>query len=184
MNDLQIIELYLARNEQAIKETEMKYGRLCFSISNNILNNVQDSKECVNDTYLALWNKIPPEQPKSFMAFVAKIARNTALKKVEYNTADKRNSQMTMSLDEIQDIALDENIKDNISAEELGKLINKFLKAEKTAARNVFIRRYFYFDSVTDIAERYSFSESKVKSMLFQSRKRLKKFLHQEGIYV
>ncbi len=184
MDDRHIIDLYIKRDENAIKETEKKYGRLCFHIANNILGNEQDAEECVNDTYLGAWNAIPPEEPRCLMAFISRIARNLALKKHEYNTADKRNAYELVSLTELEEILPDSDSLDDRGDEELGKLISDFLRGEKEDARNVFVRKYWYFDSVENIALRYSFSESKVKSMLFHTRKRLKHYLKLRGIYV
>ncbi len=184
MDDLHIVSLYIERNQQAINETDRKYGKLCFSIAKNILADTEDCRECINDTYLAVWNSIPPNNPDNFKAYISKVTRNTALKKLEFNNAGKRNTNMTVLLDEINDIAVDEFMLYDISSQELGALINKFLHSEKDDSRNVFIRRYWYCDSVADISRRYNFSESKVKSMLFQSRKRLEKLLRNEEIYL
>lgn len=184
MDDSQIIELYFERNENAIKETELKYGALCFSIANNILNNEADPEECVNDTYLNAWNIIPPQRPNNYKAFVSKITRNLALKRIEFNSAIKRSASTTISLSELEDVLPGKSIQSEIKDEMLGKLINDFLRNEKESAKNVFIRKYWYFDTVADIANRYSFSESKVKSMLFHTRNRLKNYLKKEGVYL
>ncbi len=184
VNDGNIIDLFFERNEQAIKETEKKYGKLIFGISKNILGNREDAEECTNDTYLGLWNAIPPSKPMSLMAFAAKIARNLSLKRLEYNKAEKRSAYELVSLSELEEFIPDEQIKDGISEEELGQIISDFLMTEKEDARNVFMRKYWFFDSIEAISERYSFSESKVKSMLFQTRNRLKKHLKDRGIHV
>ena len=184
MEDLQIIELYFERNENAIKETDDKYGEICFRVANNILKNNEDSEECVSDTYLSTWNQIPPTRPNNFMAFLCKITRNMSLKRLEYLTAKKRKSISTISFDEIEGYVSDSQVKTDMDSRELGMLISEFLWREKTDARNVFIRRYWFFDSVKDIADRYDFSESKVKSMLFHTRNRLRDFLKKEGIEV
>lgn len=184
MEDLQIIELYFERDENAIRETDKKYGRLCFRLAVNILQSDEDSGECVNDTYLAVWNKIPPTRPNNFMAFLSKITRNLSLKRLDYNKAAKRTPDMFLSFNELEDVFPDNNITPNVENEELGNLISQFLRHEKADARNVFIRKYWFFDSVSDIAARYGFSESKVKSMLFHTRNRLREFLKKEGIKV
>jgi len=184
MDDSQIIELYFERNEKAIKETELKYGKLCFSIANNILNNESDTEECVNDTYLSIWNIIPPQRPNNFMAFISKITRNISLKRIEFNNAIKRSAYTIISLSELEDVLPSKSNEPEIEDEMLGKLISDFLRNEKENARNVFIRKYWYFDTVADIAVRYSFSESKVKSMLFHTRNRLKDYLKKGGIYL
>ncbi len=184
MDDLMIINLYFERNEQAINETDAKYGKLCLGIANNILSDNEDAEECVNDTYLSIWNKIPPTRPNNFRSFICKIVRNLSLKKLDYNLASKRNRNLTISFSELEDILQDNNIDEKLEYEVLGRIISNFLWQEKEASRNVFIRKYYFFDSVTDIAKRYSFSESKVKSMLYHSRNRLKECLKKEGIEV
>lgn len=184
MEDAKIIELFFSRSEEAITETTLKYGKLCFSISGNILGNNEDSEECVNDTYLALWNCIPPQRPSNLMAFISKIVRNLSLKKLDYNLAKKRDSSITHSLSELEEILPDKAISNKFSDEEIGRILSNFLKNEKADSRNVFIRKYWYFDSVEDISKRYKFSESKVKSMLFHTRNRLKKYLIKEGIRI
>ena len=181
MDDLQIIEMYFARDEQAIKATDDKYGKLCLRIARNILSNQEDSEECVNDTYLNVWNKIPPTRPNSFKAFICKITRNLSLKKLETENAKKRTSEAIISLDEIDEIIPDADISQEISDEELGKLISAFLWSQSEDSRNVFLRKYWFFDSISDIAERYAFSESKVKSMLFHIRNKLRDYLEKEG---
>ncbi len=182
IDDMQIVDLFFARNEMAITETERKYGHLCYSIANNVLNNAQDAEECINDTYLALWNAIPPERPQNFRAFLCRIARNLSLKRLEYVSAGKRSSHCVVSLSELEETLPDSSYTDDIAEEALGELINAFLRSEKEAARRVFIRRYYFHDSIEDIAERYAFSESKVKSMLHHTRHRLKKYLTEKGV--
>lgn len=184
MEYLQIIELYFERNENAVKETDAKYGRLCFRVANNILKNNEDSEECVNDTYLSTWNQIPPTKPNNFMAFLCKITRNLSLKRLQFLKAAKRSSAATLSFDEIDGYVSDDLIRADVNDVELGMIISKFLRNEKTEARNVFIRRYFFFDSVSEIAAQYSFSESKVKSMLFHTRNKLRDYLKKEGFEV
>lgn len=184
MEDLMIIEMYFARNEQAIRETDLKYGKHCFHLAHNILFSIQDAEECVNDTYLAVWNKIPPTRPNSFVAFLSKIVRNLSIKKLDYNLALKRNQDITVSFTELEGVISDNRVATEAEYENLGKIISDFLDREKEDARNVFIRRYYFFDSVNDIAKAYSFTESKVKNMLYHSRKRLKLYLEEEGIEV
>lgn len=184
MEDIQIIELFFDRNEQAIKETDAKYGRLCFSVANNILGNDEDSEECVNDTYLSAWNKIPPTRPNHFSAFLCKIARNLSLKKLEFSNAMKRTAAVIVSFEELECVLQDERIASDVDAEDLGRLISAFLRSEKIDARNVFLRKYLFFDSVSEIADRYGLNENTVKSMLFRTRSRLREYLKKEGIEV
>lgn len=182
MNDLSIIELYFARDEQAIKETDARYRKLCHSIAYNILNNSEDSEECVNDTYVGVWNAIPPESPNNFKAFVCKITRNLSLKRLETMSRQKRSQAILVSLDELSEVLPDDSIADSVSDEDVGKLISDFLRNEKEEIRNVFIRKYYFFDSIGDIALRYSFTESKVKNMLHHTRIKLKDYLIKEGV--
>ncbi len=184
MDDKQIIELYFERNEAAIRETDSKYGKLCYRIANNILNDARDSQECTNDTYLGLWNTIPPQRPNNFMAYVCKIARNVSLKKYEYNSAKKRSSNHEVSIHELEEVLPDGEIRDDVSEETLGQMINGFLKKQKKDARNVFVRRYYFYEGIAEIAKKYRFSEAKVKSMLFHTRNKLKKFLEGKGVRV
>jgi RNA polymerase sigma-70 factor (ECF subfamily) len=184
MDDLSIIELYFARDEQAIKETDNKYGKLCHSIAYNILNNNEDSEECVNDTYIGVWNAIPPTRPNNFTAFLCKITRNISLKRIEAMARQKRSQATIVSLDELAEILPDESIGENISNDNLTELISDFLRKEKADVRNVFIRKYYFFDSVGDIAKRYDFTEDKVKSMLYHTRKKLKDYLIKEGVEI
>lgn len=184
INDRNIIGLYFARDERAIRETAEKYGRLCHRIAYNILNNQQDAEECVNDTYMGVWNAIPPARPDSLMSFVCGIARNLSLKRLEFLHRQKRSAAALLSLDELADVLPDERYAPDADDAEVGRLISRFLRAQKEDVRNVFIRRYYFFDSVGAIAKRYGFTESKVKNMLFHTRNKLKKVLIQEGIEV
>ncbi len=182
MDDLKIIELFFKRNEQAIKETDAKYGKLCYSIAFNILKNREDSEECVNDTYAGVWNAVPPARPNNFMAFVCRIARNLALKRLEYLKREKRSSGVIVSVEELEEILPDERYAPNVTDEDIGRLISTFLRSQKEDVRNVFIRKYYFFDSIGEIAKLYSFSESKVKNMLFYTRNKLKEYLIKEGV--
>ena len=184
MDDSKIIELYFERDDRAIKETQIKYGKLCHKIAYNILNNYEDSEECVNDTYVGVWNAIPPTRPNNFMSFVCKITRNLSLKRLEFMKREKRSSSILLSLEELESVLPDEKYASAVSDEDIGKLISEFLYTQKEEVRNVFIRKYYFFDSIGEIAERYSFTESKVKNMLFNTRNKLKDYLIKEGIEI
>lgn len=184
MDDQQIIDLYFDRNEQAITETDVKYGKLCHSIAYNILSNREDSEECVSDTYIGVWNTIPPTRPDNFMAFVCRIARNLSLKRLEFLKREKRSADVILSLDELSAVLPDERYVPDVSDEDVGRLISQFLRTQKEDVRNVFIRKYYFFDSVKEIAKRYSFTESKVKNMLFYTRNKLKDYLIKEGVEI
>ncbi len=182
--DGDIIALYFARNEEAIRMTQERYGRLCRSVIGHVLRDDCDAEECVNDTYLTLWNTIPPERPHNLAGFLTRVARNIAFDRLKYNSADKRvPSALLLSLTE-----LDETLPDpdntEIGEAALGKLISEFLKGEKKSVRQVFVRRYYFHDSLEEIAARYSYSLPKVKSMLYHTRNKLKKFLTERGVYI
>jgi RNA polymerase sigma-70 factor (ECF subfamily) len=182
MTDEDIIRLYFERSENAIRETELKYGRLCKCVVKNILKNEEDISECMNDTYLGIWNSIPPAYPEIFSAYICKIAKNLALKKYEYLSAKKRNPEYLVSLSELEECITDDNSSElRYSDKELSAFINKFLRAQKQEHRIVFIRRYWYHDSIKEICKQYHMSKSKVESMLFRTRKKLKDALINEG---
>ena len=184
MNDIEIIALFFARQEKAISATADKYGNYCHAIAYKILFNRSDAEECVNDTYIGVWNAIPPARPNNFMAFVCKITRNLSLKRLEAMSRQKRSQATIVSLDELAEVLSDESIADGVSDEDIGKLISDFLRNEKSEIRDVFIRKYYFFDSIGDIARRYDFTESKVKNMLHHTRTKLKDFLIKEGIEI
>ena len=186
MDDLKIIELFFDRKEYAIAETEIKYGRYLSKIAYNILFDTEDSEECVNDTYMKAWNTIPPQKPNILRTFLGKITRRLAIDIFRKKHAEKRgNSEYAISLSE-----LDECIPDKYSAEtefeqkELSESINIFLTSLSKENRDIFVCRYFYSDSIKEIASFFGTSESKIKSSLFRSRKILKDQLLKEGFYL
>lgn len=183
MEDKRIIELYFARDDKALRATDDTYGKLIFGIAYKILGNTLDSAECKNDTLFALWNSIPPTRPKSFSAFISALARRKAIDKLRQNK--KQGSQeYALSLDELSEIIPTENGAPGkeISEKELALLISSLLKKIPKAQANVFIRRYWYFESIKEIAERYNFSESKVKMLLVRAREKLGKSLKKEDL--
>lgn len=185
MEDEKIIDLFWNRDESAIAETSSKYGRLCFYIANKILSSREDCEEVVNDTYMSLWNCIPTNHPNRLSVFIGKITRNLALKKYEYNSAAKRNSEASCSIDELEDIVSGGNYVENeFENKRIELAIDQFLLTQDPYKRYVFIRRYWYFDSIDEISGRTGFSESKIKSMLFHLRKGLKEYLEKEGINI
>lgn len=184
MTDSEIIELYFKKDEQAIIQTDRSYGWLCKKITWNILKNGEDTEECVNDTYIGIWNSIPPTRPDNLKAYICRIARNLALKRLEYMTREKRQPEAVMSIDELACEISDERFAPDKGNEEIGLAISEFLRLQNADVRNVFIRKYYFFDSIKEIAKHYSFTEGKVKSMLFQTRRKLKAYLIKEGIYI
>jgi RNA polymerase sigma-70 factor (ECF subfamily) len=185
MDDSRIIELYWERSEDAISETDTKYGKLCKYIIRNILTNAQDEEECVNDTYLGIWNSIPPQKPNIFSAFIGRIARNQALKKYEYITAEKRNPDVVYSLAELEEcVSGRDSVETEFETKRIEKAISDFLWKQEDEKRMVFIRRYWYFDPIAVISRRSGFSESKVTSMLYHTRQKLRAHLESEGIEI
>ena len=183
MNDTEIIGLFFARNERAIRETEVRYGQLCMQIAHRILGNRSDAEECVNDTYLALWNTIPPESPAHLSAYACAITRRLSLKRLEYNRAAKRDPAFTVSLEELEEI-LPAKEEDVLDAQALAALLDRFFAELPPTQRQVFLRKYWFFDSIEEIARRFGFSKPKVKSMLFHTRNKLKAFLKKEGVHL
>ena len=186
MEDKLIVELYWQRDESAISESERKYGRYCFSIANGILRNDEDSEECVNDTFLGAWNAMPPHKPEILATFLGKITRRLSLKKWRGKTADKRGGGNTqLSLDELEDsIPSGQSIDEKIETTELTEILNDFLKTLSKDERRVFVRRYWFFDSISEISSKYGFGESKVKMMLKRTRDKLLLRLQKEDVFI
>lgn len=186
MDDGQIVNLYWERCEDAITETDHKYGKYCYSIAYNILHNKEDSEECVNDTYMRTWKAIPPQKPKRLAAFLGKITRNLSLNRYEKYTAAKRgHGQMALALEEIKEtIPSGNNVEAASELMELAEILNDFLSKMSTRKRKVFMRRYWYFSSVQEIAKDYGISESSVKMILLRARNDLKEVLEKEGISI
>ncbi|SFR76665.1 RNA polymerase sigma factor [Anaeromicropila populeti] len=182
MEDNKIIELYWNRSEQAIMETKNKYERLCTKISFNILHNNEDAEECVNETYFTVWNAIPTARPVYFSAFLCKISRNLSLKKMNYSHAQKRNSEALKAIDELENVLIHNvNLTMKLEEEELIDTINEFLNDLSIDKRNIFIRRYFFFDTITEISNLLGYSKSKVKSILSRDGKKLCNYLKERG---
>lgn len=184
MEDSRIVELFLARDENAIAQTQQKYKPLCLKISYNILGDREESEECVNDALLGAWNSIPPNRPRDLKAYICKIARNISLSRLKFNTRKKRRADFECSLDEISEIIPDERLRAEATDEELGKAIDEFLGTLSEDIRGVFLRKYWFFDSVSEIAERCGFSESKVNNILYRTRQKLRDYLKKEDIYL
>ena len=186
MEDRRIVDLYWQRDETAIAETENKYGRFCFSIANNILRNREDAKECVNDTWLGAWYAMPPHRPEILSTFLGKITRRLSLRKWRARTAEKRGGgSMELSIEELEEcIPSRQRIDEGLETAELAEIISTFLEALPPEERRVFMRRYWYFDSIRDISRRFGFGESKVKMMLKRTRDKLLICLQKEEIWV
>lgn len=188
-DDDAIVELYWARDERAITESDAKYGHFCMKISLGILENVQDAEECVNDTYLRAWNAMPTDRPSRLGAYLAKITRNLSIDRYRASHTAKREAMhASVPLDELNECIPDgePSVAEayNIEAEaaRVGACIDRFLRRQRTEVRDVFVCRYFYADSIGEISRRFGMSEGRVKSMLHRTRERLKKYLESEGI--
>ena len=185
MTDAEIINLFFERSEQAITELDKKHGSAVARVARNILGNTQDTEECVNDTYLGTWNAIPPHKPSPLRSFVCKIARNLATKKYHSNTADKRNSQYDLALDELEDYLSDsDSVEKAYEAQELKEAINSFLATLSYSDRFIFMRRYWYSDPVQDIAKMAHSTNNSVAVRLFRIREKLRLYLVKEGLLV
>ena len=182
MDDLDIIALYFRREESAITETAKKYGKYCFSISNNILCNHQDAEESVNDTYLQTWNSIPPTKPNCLSAYLAKIVRNISLNRIKAQNTKKRGfGEYELAYEELAGIISSPPfVEDMIDEISLRDSINRWLDALSPEQRMVFVGRYWYFDSISTISAKMDFSVSKTKMLLLRLRNDLKEYLESE----
>ena len=183
MEDQQIIELYWARSEQAIRESETKYGAFCLSIARNILAQEQDAEECVNDTWLRAWNAMPPHRPAVLSAFLGKITRNLALNRRRKDAAEKRGGGEADAVFEelAQVVSHQDTPESDLDRRELLGAINEFLAALPDTKRRIFVCRYWYFDSVPDIARRFALSENHVYVTLHRLRMQLRRRLSERG---
>ena len=186
MNDKKIIDLYWERNEDAIKLTKQAYGRYCYSIAYHILHNKEDAQECENDTYVEAWGAIPPHEPREYLyAFLARIVRHISLNCCRDRARLKRSAFICELSSEMEECIPASSGGDGfIDDFLLGEALNGFLGKLDEEKRSIFIRRYWFFDSIDDISKRFGISESKVKAVLFRSRIKLKKHLEKEGYII
>ena len=184
MEDEQIIQLYFRRSEDAIAETAVKYGYYCRNISYGILRNMEDAEECETDTYLRVWNSIPPERPRYFSAYLGKIVRNLSLSRYRRTTAKFRGgSQLRLAYEELEQCIPSRcSVEDAVEETILVHALEAFLHHLPQEKRRVFLLRYWYFRSIAEICDQLQLSEPKVRSMLFRMRKDLKTYLEKEGI--
>ena len=180
MNDRHILKLLLSRAEQAIEAMAVAYGARLYGIAHNILGSTRDAEECVNDTYLALWNAIPPEEPDPLCAYTYRVGRNTALKRLRDNTAQIRNSTYDLSLDELSECIPAGDLWEQMEARELARLLNRFLKSQPPENRQLFLLRYWFGDSVQDIGKRLGMKPGTVSVRLNRIRSALKDYLNKE----
>lgn len=185
MDDKKIVELYWQRSEEAITKTAEKYNTYLHSISHNILYNNEDVRECVNDTYFAAWNTIPPNAPIRLSTFLGKIVRNISINRYNlYKTKKRGNGQLEYVLSELDECIPDKaNVIKNVEDKDITNIIQSFLYSQPKYKRYIFIHRYWYITPISDIAKNFNMSESKVTSLLFRMRKELKKILEGEGLF-
>lgn len=183
MEDSEIVLLYWERDQRAISETKTKYGQHCLTIARNILNKNEDSEECVNDTWFHTWNSIPPNKSSFLKLFLTRITRNLAIDKLRSICREKRKGNEAADiLDEIEECCIgNDNVESEVDTKELGKAINAFLHKRTLRDRCIFLRRYFYGESVSDIAKQMGLSVNVVSLSLSRNRKRLQEYLKQEG---
>lgn len=183
MDDKAIIDLYWNRSETAIVETDAKYGGYCYSIAYNVLANKEDAEESVSDTYLAAWNRLPPQRPAILSAFLGRITRYLSISRWRSRKAEKRGGgEIVLALEELKDCVIGgQSPEEAYTRKEATQALNRFLDTLTKTERDVFLRRYWCLDPVADIAESFHFSESKVTSMLHRTRAKLRKELQKEG---
>ena len=183
MQDGAIVELYWQRNELAIEETDKKYGKYLFRIADNILFDREDSNECVNDTYLKAWNTMPPNRPGVLSVYLKRITRFTAIDKLrQRNSLKRKASEYALAIDELKECEFtSDSIDERIDQMHITECIQNFLKTLPAEARNIFVGRYFYMDSIKEIAKKMNLSESNVKVQLYRMRQTMKEYLMQEG---
>ena len=183
MDDEKIIELLFNRSEQAIEEVDKKYGKTCHNISYNILHNKLDAEECVNDAYLGAWNAIPPARPNPLLTYLCKIVRNLSLKRYEFNTAIKRNSTYDVAMEELEScLSSPETVESEIALKELTHIIENFLDSLSTENRVIFLRRYWFSDTYSDIAARVGMTEKNVSVRLTRIREKLRNYLTEREV--
>lgn len=182
LEDNKIIQLYFNRSEQAIVETERKYKSMLFSISYRILKNKMDVEECLNDVYLAAWETIPPQNPNPLTTYLIRIVRNISINKYYKNSATKRNSYYDLTLNELEDCFSDvESVEEKYEVKELASAISLFLDKMDKKSRLLFVRRYYFADSMEDLSRKFSLTENNVSVRLYRIRKKLKKYLKKGG---
>ena len=183
MNDEMIVLKFWNRDEEAITESKKHYDTYCLYIAENILYDKQDAEECLNDALLAAWNSIPPQRPKNLKTYLGKLIRENAIDKWRKNKAQKRTAVDTvLSLDELEEMVGDSTVEETVEGEEMSRHISAFLRTLRETERNVFVRRYWYYDPIEKICERFGFSQGKVVMMLKRTRYKLAEYLKKEGL--
>lgn len=184
MEDNRIVELFWQRDERALTETETKYGPYCRTVADRVLNDRQEAEECVNDAYLDAWNRIPPHRPTALGAFLGKIVRHIAIDRLRKRSAKKRGGgEVFLALDELEECIPDgSDVEREFQRSELANAVNAFLASLPETERRVFLRRYWYMDTVEQLQERFGFTESKIKTMLYRTREKLRTYLTEQNV--
>lgn len=184
MEDAQIVELYWQRDPEAIRETDCKYGCYCRTVAWNILTDIQDVEECVNDTWMGAWNAMPVQRPVYLAAFLGRITRNLAFNRFKSSRAEKRGGgELPLALEELEGcVPTSPSAAQEVEDAELERMVNCFLHTLSSRDCDVFLRRYWFVESMAEIAARYGMKENSVKTSLFRSRKKLKAYLEREGV--
>lgn len=185
MNDEAIIEMLFARSEEGVSAIDQKYGATCRKIAKDILGNEEDAEECVNDAYLGVWNRIPPERPDRFSLFLYKILRNLSLKKLSFNRAAKRYATYEALVDELENyLPSAESVESRIEQKELAAVIDSFLGTLTVQNRKIFMKRYWFSESISRIAQEINMSESSVAMRLLRTKNKMQKFLEEKGVEI
>ena len=185
MKDDAIVKLFWDRDEDAVAEAKREYESYCVYVARNLLHDARDAEECLNDVLLAAWKSIPPQKPSNLKLYLGKLTRDIAVDCLRKKTAQKRFPEETASsLDELEEVIGDNDVETSIREEELAQLVSAFLRSLRTDERNIFVRRYWYFDSVKSICQRYGFGQSKVLVSLKRTRDKLARYLKKEGYLV
>ncbi len=183
MDDSRIVELFYARSENAIIELSKKYGGICINMATNILSNREDANECVNDSYLVLWNRIPPNKPNPLLAFLLRIVRNLSIKRNEHNTAQKRNSTYNLCIDELSwCISADDTPCSSYEMKETMALVDEFLDSISAENRMLFVRRYWFIDSFKELSNASGISEAAIRTRLSRIRSDLREYMKERGM--
>ncbi len=184
MEDYQIVDLYWARSESAIEQTEQKYGRMLTSISNGLVATKQDAEECVNDTYLVAWNSMPDQRPIYLGAFLSKIVRRISITRFRSISAEKRGGANSLIYELTDCVPSESDLQSEYDNKMLAEALNRFLLSLDEEKRYIFVRRYYYSDSIGDISRSIGAGEGKIKTALFRARKALREFLEKEGFEI
>ena len=184
MEDEKIIDLYWERKDEAIMETQAAYGRQLQTIAQRIVQSYEDAEESVNDTYMETWRAIPPQRPRYFFAFLAAICRHLSLTRLDWNTAAKRKAEVVSLTEDMEQCIPDASHERTMRGKELGRILDAFLESLPKDSRVIFLRRYWYVDTIAEIARQYGMTESKVKMQLSRTKEKLRIYLEKEEIRV